>query len=175
MLMVDDEDDDWAPLGPEQLAMRPGEVDAFRPRHQEKMPPSSAKPEPRVGPAPARPLDPLAEQLVRDMQRRLAAAGRSGGPAAAEAAGRRRSKPPGQAYRTLYNGSALEYKASDLADHVLPGSLYSLFTMNMRLNDRRDDSASLHLKADHGKRAMGAPPANSHNSCRSTSEHVRIE
>jgi len=75
--MVDDEDDDWAPLGAEQLAMRPGEVDASRARFQEKIPPSPAKPESRVAPAPARPLDPLAEQLVRDMQRRLAAAGRS--------------------------------------------------------------------------------------------------
>lgn len=75
--MVDEQEDDWAPLTEEQLAMRPGEVEDaqcvgdFR-AHRSSESAVSAE----LAETPTEiPVDPRAEQMMRDLQARVAKAG----------------------------------------------------------------------------------------------------
>ena len=76
--MVDEQEDDWAPLTSEQLAQRPGEAEhsVVTPAEEQGMVapqavPVAAMPERR----PNKPLSPLAEKMVRELQERVAKAG----------------------------------------------------------------------------------------------------
>lgn len=66
-----EEDDDWAPLSPEQLTLRPGE---FEPGPPPAPSPQVVAPLPKRAPQPP---DPRAEQLLRDLQDRIARAPKS--------------------------------------------------------------------------------------------------
>ena len=76
--MVDEQEDDWAPLTPEQLAQRPWEADDSLVAASADLGSVPAKPAP-VAPMPERgpekPLSPRAEKLVRELQERVAKAG----------------------------------------------------------------------------------------------------
>ena len=72
---MDEHEDDWAPLTPEQLAMRPGEAEEERPgttlAAQLKRTPVTPLPERKVNKAP----NPRGEAMLRELQARLAKAG----------------------------------------------------------------------------------------------------
>ena len=76
--MVDEQEDDWAPLTPEQLAQRPWEADdslvaASAGDGRVPAKPAPVAPMPERGPE--KPLSPRAEKLVRELQERVAKAG----------------------------------------------------------------------------------------------------
>lgn len=76
--MVDEQEDDWAPLSEDQLAMRPGEVEDAKFVGEfscKQAAPESAAPEQPVAPPAEKPVDPRAEQMMRDLQERVAKAG----------------------------------------------------------------------------------------------------
>jgi len=77
--MVDEQEDDWAPLTEEQLAMRPGEVeDAPFVGEFARVAEKVAEPEVEepLEPPPKKPVDPRAEQMMRELEERVAKAGR---------------------------------------------------------------------------------------------------
>lgn len=69
-----EEDDDWAPLPPERMVLRPGEVDDVVVPVDTRV--AAAEPTPRSAREPAA-VDPRAEEMLRELQDRIAAAGPS--------------------------------------------------------------------------------------------------